>query len=367
MLRRIYYLLIKEFLSVLRDKRSRFVLIVPPLIQLILFSNAATLDVKNVSIGILNQDSGKKSWELIQRIQGSPTFKHVRSLANEQQGIEALNKEDLLLILQIDSQFSRNILSGNPAYVQAILDGRKSNTSQVVIGYLEKILRAYNKDLYMQQDVAPVSLISRNWFNPNLLYTWFTVPGLVATLAMMTSLIVTAMAVAREREIGTFDQLLVSPLSPLEIVIGKTIPGVFIGVAQATLMILAAVFLFSVPLAGSLWLLYGGLIFFVLASVGIGLFLSSLARTQQQALLYAFIFIAPAVILSGFATPVENMPPMLQKLTNINPLKHFLLISRGIFLKDLSPAQVWTHTAPLVMISTVSLLGSFVFFKKRIP
>ncbi|MBM3197944.1 MAG: ABC transporter permease [Chlamydiae bacterium] len=361
--KRVYYLVKKEFLAILRDRRSRFVLIIPPLIQLFLFSYAATLDVKNVSIAILNQDTGKLSEEFVQRVRGSPVFSHVVAIESLQQGKQMLDRQQVLVFLQLDAQFSRNLLAGKPAKVQAILDGRKSNTSQVVMGYLEKIITQYNVDTSHPQRLV---MLSRNWFNPNLLYTWFTVPGLVATLAMMTSLVVTAMTVARERELGTLDQLLVSPLSPLEIVMGKTIPGVFIGIMQASLMILAAVTLFSIPLTGSLLLLYGSLFFFILSTVGVGLFLSSLARTQQQALLYTFVFLAPSVILSGFATPVENMPSLLQKITDINPLKHFLLISRGVFLKDLSAAGVWAHTYPLMLFAGVNLLGASIFFKKRI-
>jgi len=217
----------------------------------------------------------------------------------------------------------------------------------------------------MEQKTS-VQLVTRNWFNPNLLYTWFTVPGLVATLAMMTSLIVTAMTVAREREVGTLDQLLVSPLSSWEILFGKSIPGILVGIGQATLMILAAIYFFHIPLTGSLTLLYVSLFAFLLSIVGIGLFLSSIAQSQQQALLYTFLFLAPAVILSGFATPIENMPPFLQMLTNLNPLKHFLLISRGVFLKEHHLTEVWPHIYPLLGIGAVTLIGSTLFFKKKI-
>ncbi len=368
MFSRIFFLVLKEFLAVLQDKKSRFILVVPPLIQLFIFSYAATLEVKNVALGVLNHDEGKLSYELIERFRGSPTFKRISFLENHEEIVSKVDEQKILAVVQFNETFSRDLLAGKKAKMQVILDGRKSNTTQVVLGYIDQIVSRFNADFLVKEGVPPprVEIISRNWFNPNLIYTWFTVPGLVATLAMMTSLVVTAMAVARERELGTFDQLLVSPLSPLEILIGKTIPGIIIGMVQATVMILAAVFVFSIPLTGSLLSLYASLFFFIASVVGVGLFLSSIAKTQQQALLYAFVFLAPAVTLSGFATPVENMPVFLQYLTEINPLKHFLIISRGVFLKELNVHDVLTHTYPLILIASFNLLGAGLFFKKRI-
>lgn len=368
MFNRIFHLIIKEFLAVLRDRKSRFVLIFPPLIQLFIFSYAATLDVKNVSLGIINRDEGQLSYELIERFQGSKTFKEIVYLESPTEIRKGIDTQKMLVALQFDEQFSRDLLSGKTGKLQAILDGRKSNTTQVVLGYIDRIVGSFNADFRAKEGLPSprIEIISRNWFNPNLIYTWFTVPGLVATLSMMTSLIVTAMTVARERELGTFDQLLVSPLSPTEILIGKTVPGIIIGLVQASIMIFAAVFVFSVPLTGSLILLYGSLFFFISSVVGVGLFLSSISKTQQQALLYTFVFLAPAVTLSGFATPIENMPVFLQKLTDINPLKHFLIVSRGVFLKEMGLQEVLSHTYPLIAIAFCTLVGAGLFFKKRV-
>jgi ABC-2 type transport system permease protein len=361
-------LIIKEFLAAVQDRKSRFVLIVPPLVQLFIFSYAATLDVSNVSIGILNRDQGNLSYELIERFRGSPTFTNLVYYDNPEQIKAGIDMQRVPCVLQFDETFSRNLLAGKPAELQAILDGRKSNSTQIILGYIDTIVSTFNSDFKAKQGSPPPrqAVITRNWFNPNLIYTWFTVPGLVGTLAMMTSLIVTAMTIARERELGTFDQLLVSPLSPLEILIGKTIPGLLFGVGQGTIMVLAAVYVFNIPLTGSMFLFYGSLFFFIASVVGIGLFLSSIAKTQQQALLYTFIFLAPAVTLSGFATPVENMPVFLQRLTDLNPLKHFLIVSRGVFLKELGYQQVLSHTYPLVLIASFNLIGAGWFFKKKI-
>ena len=368
MIKRIMSLIMKEFLAAVQDRKSRFILIVPPLVQLFIFSYAATLDVSNVSLGILNRDSGNLSYELIERFIGSPTFSTLTYYDSPEQIKNGIDMQKVPCVLQFDEAFSRNLLAGESAEVQAILDGRKSNSTQIILGYIDTIISSFNDDLKAKQGVSSVKteVITRNWFNSNLIYTWFTVPGLVGTLAMMTSLIVTAMTIARERELGTFDQLLVSPLSPLEILIGKTVPGVIFGVGQGSLMVLAAVYIFGIPLTGSVLLFYVSLFFFIASVVGIGLFLSSIAKNQQQALLYTFIFLAPAVTLSGFATPVENMPIFLQKLTDLNPLKHFLIVSRGVFLKELGYKQVLIHTYPLMLIATFNLVCAGWLFKKKI-
>ncbi len=367
MWKKIWTLVVKELLAVLQDKKSRTILILPPLTQLLIFSYAATLDVKNVTLGVFNQDNGKFSYELIQRFAGSPTFSKILYLQKEEEIAPFIDEQKGSGVLHFDAQFSRDLFSGKPAEVQMIFDGRKSNTTQIILGYANQIVQQFDQDIATIWNLphGSTELIFRHWFNPNLIYSWFTVPGLVATLAMMISLLVTAMTVARERELGTFDQLLVSPLQPFEILLGKTIPGILIGMAQATLMVVAAVFFFQVPFTGSLWLLYGSLFFFILSIVGVGLFLSSIAKTQQQALLYVFVFIAPAVILSGFATPVENMPVWLQKVTVINPLKHFLVVCRGVFLKSMPCRMVLDHTYPLICIAAVNLIAAGWFFRRK--
>lgn len=368
MIKRVLALIIKEFWAVMQDKKSRTVLILPPLIQLFVFAFAATLDVKNVSIGILNEDSGKLSYELVERFSGSPTFTKVVTLDHLDQMEEVIANQKVMIVLHMDAQFSRNLLAGKPAEAQLILDGRKSNTTQIVLGYATRIVNQYNQDLAFKYNFSLSStvLIARNWFNPNLIYTWFTVPGLVAILAMITSLLVTALSVARERELGTFEQLLVSPLLPTDILLGKMIPGIIIGMLEATLILIAAVFAFKVPFTGSLLALYGSMFVFILAIVGIGLFLSSFSKTQQQALLNVFLFISPAVILSGFATPIENMPMWLQKFTLINPLRHFLVITRGIFLKEMPIELVWKSTYPMLIVAVFNLTAATYFFRKKL-
>ncbi len=368
MFRRIWSLIIKEILAVWRDKKSRTVLIVPPTVQLLVFSYAATLDVNNAAVGILNRDSGKPSFELIQRFQGSPVFRNIHFLQNEKEIVTAIDNQQVLMVLHIDSQFSRNLYSQLPATVQLILDGRKSNTAQIVQGYASGIIDRFNFDFAQEQGFSTQNsvLITRNWFNPNLLYYWFNVPNLCGILTMLVCLIVTALSVARERELGTFDQLLVSPMQPHEILLGKTIPAIFISLIEGSIIVAAGIFIFQIPFTGSLWLLYLSLFVFICSVVGIGLFLSSIVKTQQQAILGSFIFMSPAVLLSGYATPVENMPSWLQFINYANPVRYFLVIAKGLFLKEMPFPIVFSNIWPMIIISICTLAGANWFFRKRL-
>lgn len=365
---RIRALIIKECLSIWRDKKSRMVLIVPPIIQLFVFSFAVTLDVKDVPIGILNRDSGRPSFELIERLRGSPTFTKIITVHNNQEISQVIDSEQAIVVFQFDEQFSRNLESGNPAKVQAILDGRRSNSAQIVQGYVSRIIDEFNRE-FVARAGLPIQntiLMTYNWYNPNLLYTWFTVPNLVGILSMLIGLIVTSLSVARERELGTFDQLLVSPLQPHEILLGKTLPAILIGMAEGSIIAFAAIVFFGVPFTGSLWLLYGSLLVFITSVVGVGLFISALSSTQQQAILGVFVFMPPAVMLSGFATPVENMPSWLQTLTLANPLRHFLVIVKGVFLKAMPASIAFSHIWPMAIIAAVTLALASWFFRSRL-
>lgn len=368
MIKRIYSLVVKELIAALRDKKSRYILIIPPLVQLLIFSMAATLDVQNVSIGICNHDTGPISVELEQRFIGSPTFSNIKYFHHMKEAENALVMQEICGILHFNSNFSKDLLAEQNATAFLIFDGRKSNSTQIVLGYAQKIVDQYNSELLQKQNQAPSPsiLIQRNWFNPNLIYQWFTVPGLVAILAMTVSLTVTALSIAREKEIGTFEQLLVSPLTPIEILLGKAIPGVIIGVAEASLILMAGVFIFHIPFTGSILAFYFSLVIFILSIVGIGLYLSALSKTQQQALLNMFFFISPAIILSGFATPIANMPMWLQYITMVNPLRYFLVISRGAFLKEMTMHEIFTGSVPMIWIALITLIGAGLSFRKRL-
>jgi len=365
---RILALIVKELLAVLRDPRSRVLLIGPPLIQLFVFSFAATLEVRNVEVGILNQDLGRGGWEIVQRIAAAATFTRLDDLRGVQEIRPYIDGGRGLLVVHIPQDFSRRILRGDEGKVQVILDGRRSNAAQIVEGYLQRMVSEISAEYVAANGLPPpaTELITRHWFNPNLTYTWFTVPGLVGIITMLIGLIVTALSVARERELGTFDQLLVSPLQPWEIVLGKTLPAMLIGAAEGTVILLAAILVFRIPLNGSLALLYLAMLVFLAAIVGVGLFISALSSTQQQALLGAFTFMVPGTLLSGFATPIQNMPEWLQLVTAANPLRWFLVVVRGVFMKGLPPEQVLANTWPMAVIAAVTLTGAALLFRWRL-
>ena len=364
---RLKALIVKELLVVLRDPRGRIIIIVPPLIQLIVFSFAATLEVKNVDLAVLDRDDGRAGHELVQRIEGSPTFRRLVRVPDATALRDAVDRQRVVAAVHIGPTFSRDVAAGRPPDLQIILDGRRSNASQIVSGYLSQIVERFAAENARPGGPPPrrAQVEARNWFNPNLEYSWFTVPGLIAIIALLVGLVVTGLSVARERELGTFDQLMVSPLRTHEILLGKLAPPMMIGLVHITLYVVVAALLFEVPLRGSLVLLYGGGILYLGAVVGLGLFISSLSATQQQAILGAFLFIAPAVLLSGFATPIENMPGWLRPITLINPLRYFLVITRGVFLKALPASEVMRNAIPLFLIAVVTLSSAAWLFRRR--
>lgn len=368
MLWRIWILIQKEVLAVLRDKKARTVLFIPPIMQLMIFAFAATLDVKNVSMAVLNRDNGEQSVELVQRFIGSPTFKSITFLKGVEDIAPYIDNQKGMMVLSIDEQFSRNLDAKKPADVQLILDGRRSNSAQIVAGYSSVIIDQFNQDFskeyrYNQQKTTT---ISRFWFNPNLIYQWFNVPSLCGVLTMLVGLTITSLSVARERELGTFDQLLVSPIMPMEILLGKMIPALVIGLFEGTIIVVAAIFFFHIPFTGSFFTLYLGMFTFIWAIVGIGLFISSLCQTQQQAILGTFIFMTPAVMLSGYVTPIENMPTWLQPITYINPLRYFLVIAKASFTKAMPFHLAFQNIWPLVVIGIFTTITAAKFFRSRL-
>lgn len=493
-------LVIKELLSVWRDKKSRISLILPPLLQLFLMAHAVTLEVKNISIGIYNRDLGWYSHELIQRIQGSSYFKSVRNLDNYEQVEEAINTEKVLLSVQIPPDFSRKIASNQSGTIQMIMDGRSANASQIVQGYVSRIIQEFNQEILknrqsnlgitplteraktpnvppsdtsetanqtlqnlinanpivslsaidasttntteqgssettplpsQQQSSSettppPVGVLStmrtlsgitsqqnadqttvsqkttvtkplstssssiveassqvlsstiappppplriipefRAWFNPNLDYIIYNVPCLVAVLSMFLSLMVTALSVAREREMGTFDQLLISPLQPWQILMGKMIPALIIAFTESSMIMVIAINAFNIPFQGSLIILYFSMLIFIMSILGIGLFISSICHSQQQANLGVFIFMVPTMAISGFATPVENMPEWLQVVSHTFPITHFFIIIKGLFLKDADFWQVLPQIWPMAIVAMFTLSLSAWMFGRR--
>jgi ABC-2 type transport system permease protein len=364
---RIITLVIKELQALLRDPQGRVLLVAPVVLQLAIFSFAATLEVKNNTLAVYNQDAGAESVELIQRFSRAQAFTEMLFVSSEEQLRRVINEQRALLVLRFPADFSRSVVSRRPATIQAILDGRRSNSAQIALGYIRQILEGYLADGEGKSRVAAVAEITvRHWFNPNLDYVRHIIPSLVAIITTISTLVVTALSVAREREQGTFDQLLVSPLTPGMIIVGKTIPAFFVAAFQATIIVTAGVVIFRIPFQGSIILLYGSMVFYILAVAGFGLLISSICSTQQQAFLGAFSFLMPGVLLSGFPSPVENMPAWLQAIDWFNPLRHFIVIVKGVFLKDVGPAILSQNVWPLVVIAVLTMTSANWMFRRRL-
>lgn len=368
MLRRILALIWKELLTALRDPKSRFSILMPPFIQLLIFASAATLDVKNVPIGILNRDNGEQAFELVQRFHGSPFFSKIIYLKGVEEIAPFIDNQKGVMVVSLDQEFSRKLNQNLPAPVQLIMDGRKSNTAQIIVGYTTSIIQQFNNDFAATKGIPQqnAQLVPRYWYNPNAIYVWFNIPSLVSTLTMIACLVVTSQSIARERELGTFDQLLVSPLSTLEILIGKIIPGILIGMVVGSFLMGVGILTYQVPFTGSLSLFFLSQFTFVCAISGAGLFISSICSTQQQAMLGTFVFMLPSILLSGFATPIENMPGWLQPVTYIIPLRYMLINTKGIFLKALDTDIVLSNTWPMLVIALFTLSIAGILFRKRL-
>ncbi len=363
---RLWALIFKELQAQLRDRNSRRVLIIPVILQIAVIPFTATLEVKNTQLGIYNQDAGAHSVELTQRLAKSKAFPNVQILYGVNEVKKAIDNQHVLTVVSFPSDFSRKIDSGQTATMQSIGDGRRSNTTQITTSYIQDIMRQYNQELLTQhvRRIQPSTITVRNWFNPNLEYKWFILPSLVAMITTLGCLVVTAMSVAREREQGTFEQLLVSPLTPGLIMIGKIIPALVIASIQATIILFASIFLYRIPFHGSLALLYLCILCYGLTMAGVGLLISSICSTQQQAFLGVFGFVMPSILLSGFISPIENIPEPLRSVTWFNPIRHFIVMSKGIYLKEFNFALIWNDLWPLLVIGLMTLSLAYISFKQ---
>ncbi|KHT28627.1 ABC transporter permease [Pectobacterium carotovorum] len=377
MLHRLWTLIIKELQSLLRDPQTRSILVLPVILQVSLFPFAATLDVTNATIAIYSEDNGPHAIELTQRFAKAKSFSHVLMLHHSQDIAPTLDNQRALLILRFPPQFSRDIASGNSTSLQLILDGRRSNSAQIAANDLQHIVRDYQLELLAARPAQNATtqnhsnpnnseLVVRHWYNPNLDYKWFVVPSLIAMITTIGVLIVTALSVAREREQGTLEQLLVSPLSTSQIFIGKAIPALIVATFQATIVLLAGILIYHIPFAGSLLLFYTTMLIYGLSLVGFGLLISSLCSTQQQAFIGVFVFLMPAILLSGYVSPVENMPIWLQHITWVNPIRHFTDITKQIYLKDADFSIIWGSLWPLFIITLTTGSAAYAIFRRNI-
>ncbi len=365
---RILALIRKELLALLKDPRTRMSLLLPPVLQCLLFGYAASYDLNNVPYAVLDQDHSAASAELLSRLDGSGVFVRVASLRRAADIRDYIDNRRALLVVQIGQDFERNLQAGQPAEIQVIADGRNSNTAGTALAYVGAVAEAFGAQWQAQhgQSGPPVRMTTRAWYNPSLETRWNMIPALIGTLTMLQTLLLTAMSVAREREQGTFDQLLVTPFHPSEIMIGKAIPSMLVGTTQATLILLVAQLWFRIPFEGSFFTLYAGLAFFLLAAVGIGLLVSAFVATMQQAMLFSFVLLMPFTLLSGLTTPIGNMPSVLQYLTLINPLRYAIDMAHRVYLEGAGFTELASDLWPLAVIAAITLPIASWLFRHRL-
>jgi len=366
---RIRWMVIKELIQILRDQRMRGLVLLAPILQVLIIGYAVTTDVNNVPTAVYDQDKSQESRELVQRMKASGYFDIKEYVNSPQELVDLMEEGKILAAMEFKPGFASDLNKGKPVEVQVLMDGSDSNTAQVALGYLRNILTRYSLEKSVSitgTNFQPLSIQTRAWYNPDLRSRNYNVPGVIALMIMIICLLLTSMAVVREREIGTMEQLMVTPLKPVELILGKTIPFAGIGLLDMLLVTIVGVNWFKIPVMGSLGLLTLATCIYLLSILGVGLFISTATKTQQQALMASFLFFAPAILLSGFMFPIQNMPPLIQYVTYLNPLRYFLVIVRGIFLKGVGFNILWPQMAASLALG-ISLLTISVFrFHKRL-
>lgn len=381
---RLRHLIVKELIQLFRNPRMRFVLFVPPLLQLVTYGYAFNLDIRCVATAVADFDRTPETREIVRRFERSGYFCLRGHVARAADLGPLLDAGRVKLALQFDPGFTRDLRRGQPAALQILVDGTESNTAMIAAGYAGRILARYNLELQravvsvpttrsgvptaeVLRDRSPsIDLRARAWYNPDLKSRNFFIPGVIGLITMLVSLQLTSMSIVREREVGTMEQLLVTPLRPIELILGKTIPAALISLVDVALVTAAAVFWFRVPIRGSLVLLFAASALFLLSTVGIGLLISTVSRTQQQAMMAMSFFFMPAMLISGYLFPIANMPPVIQHLSLLNPLRHFLVIVRGIFLKGIGIEILWPHLLGLLGLGIALLTLSALRFRTRL-
>ena len=376
MLARLKQMLIKEFIQVIRDKRARFLLFVTPIIQMLIFGYAATFEVHHVATVVLDLDHSQESRDVISRFTSSPSFDVQHQLTDSRQIEDLIDRGIATVALQINPGFAENLRKGQTAPLQVIVDATNSNTALIASGYINQIAIGFAKDY--QQDrinritpqlierIPSVELEQRPWYNPDLRSRWFFLPGIVGTLTLVLVVQLTAFAVVREREIGTLEQIMVTPIRSGEFILGKTLPFFLIGLFDVSLIAVVGTLWFQVPFRGQVSVLFTGAILFLLCMLGVGLLISTVSATQQQAMVTAFFFLMPAVTFSGFAFPISTMPQWLQDFTYANPLRYFLIVLRGSYLKGVGMDILWPQMLAMAGLGVGLLATAVLRFRKAI-
>ncbi|MCX5695428.1 MAG: ABC transporter permease [Candidatus Omnitrophica bacterium] len=367
-------ILIKEFKQIFRDPRMKTVIFITPLIQILLFGYAANKDITYVPTAILDRDNTAESRELLRRFTYSKYFIPEHYIFSEKEQNRVLDKGLVNTVIHIDRGFGRALTADKDANIQLAFDGTDSNTAMIVMGYANTIMSNYVYDLMQEEadasgrvsSVPSVDLRERAWFNGNLISRNYYLPGVIAIIVTMMSLLLTSMAIVKEKEIGTMEQLIVSPLKPLDLIVGKLLPFAIISLVQITLVTILGVLWFHIPLRGSLPLLLLSTCVYLFTTLGIGLFISTISSTQQEAMMSVFLFYMPTVLLSGFAYPIANMPQVIQWFTFINPLRYFMVVVRSIFLKGVGLDILWTQLVPLLIMGILVISFSALRFRKSL-
>lgn len=376
MWKRLREMLKKELIQVLRDKRARILLVGPPLIQTLIFGYAATLEIKHVPVAIIDYENTQVSRDLISRFEHSRYFDVRAHLADRRDLGPMIDRSEVLGAIQINAGFTEQLRKGETAKMQVIVDSTNSNTALVAIGYINQIASRFALDYQnerietinpsLMKQVPRIELERRPWYNPDLSSPWFFVPGVIGNITMVVVMLLTAFAVVREREIGTLEQIMVTPITRFEFIVGKTVPFFLLGVLNITLISLMGTLWFGVPLRGSIGVLSLGAALYLVCALGVGLLISTASSTQQQAMISGFFFIMPAIIFSGFGSPIASMPDWLQYLTYINPLRYFLVILRSVYLKGVGLDVLWPQMVALGVLGTVILAAAMLRFRKSL-
>ncbi|MGB8065754.1 MAG: ABC transporter permease [Candidatus Sulfotelmatobacter sp.] len=369
-------MLIKEFIQVFRDKRTRFVLFAPPIIQMLVFGHAATFEIYHVPTVVLDLDHSQESRELVSRFTSSPYFDVQRHLTDYRELGDLIDRGQATVGLEINAGFAQNLRKGQTAPLQVIVDATNSNTALIASGYVNQIAlgfaeeyqqdRSYRISPQMIDKLPSVQLEPRPWYNPDLRSRWFFIPGIVGSLTLVLVVNLTAFAVVREREIGTLEQIMVTPIRPAEFILGKTLPFFLIGLFDVSLIATLGTLWFQVPFRGQIAVLFIGAILFLLCMLGVGLLISTVSSTQQQAMVTAFFFIMPAITFSGFGFPISTMPHWLQYLTYLSPLRYFLIVLRGTYLKGVGLDILWPQMAAMAALGTGLLSVAILRFHRAL-
>lgn len=372
---RVKHMLVKEFIQVLRDPKMRGVIFLMPIIQVLVFGYAVTTDVKHVRTAVYDLDNTQATRELVDRFARSGYFDVVARVNDDRQAQAMIDRGEVRTLLHMNHGFQNELRAGRPAELQVIVDGTDSNTAGIVLDYSRKIAAQFSHQVTVTRTTRALGILPRTvaldlqtraWFNENLESRNFYVPGVIAIIVMLITLMLTSMAVVREKEIGTMEQIMVTPITPAEFILGKTLPFAVIGFSDVVLVTVIGVLWFEVPIRGNLALLFAGTALYLLTTLGLGLLLSTVSQTQQQAMMGTFFIYFPAVLLSGFMFPIANMPVVVQWLTYLNPLRYFLVIVRAIFLKGVGPEILWPQMAALGAMGVLTLWLASRRFRKTL-